>query len=217
VSDTAAATPGRAPSERALALTLLAAAGYLDAVAFLALSGIFVAFMSGNTTILGQSIAYGHWHTLAICAALIIGFFAGNILGNVITRWGGPRAHHIQSSATIAWVALGALLTVVVSPEIGLPVVAIGSGLINTALSRSTDVHVGLTYVTGTLVKAAHQLVYGIRTDDAWQWTTTVATWLVFACGAMAGGFGYRWIGVSSIWIAVVALVIAAFLPHRSD
>jgi uncharacterized membrane protein YoaK (UPF0700 family) len=96
-------------------------------------------------------------------------------------------------------------------------VVAIGSGLINTALSRSTDVHVGLTYVTGTLVKAAHQLVYGIRTDDAWQWTTTVATWLVFACGAMAGGFGYRWIGVSSIWIAVVALVIAAFLPHRSD
>ncbi|MGV9858203.1 YoaK family protein [Gordonia sp. NPDC003425] len=206
-----------ASSDRLLAFTLLAAAGFLDAIAFTVLGGSFVAFMSGNTTILGQSVGTGHWHPAALAGALIACFFLGNVLGNVITRWGGPRRHLVQTSTTAASAALGSLVATTASPTAGLILVAISGGMINTTLSRSSDIHVGLTYVTGTLVKAAQQLVYGIRTDTPWQWVGTLFAWLVFAGGATAGGIGYRTLGLSAMWIAVAGLVVAIALPRRPD
>ena len=40
---------------------MTAIAGWVDAQGFLALQGIFVSFMSGNTTLLGIALAPGNW------------------------------------------------------------------------------------------------------------------------------------------------------------
>jgi uncharacterized membrane protein YoaK (UPF0700 family) len=42
-----------------LACALSALAGYVDAIGFLHLGGLFVAFMSGNSTRMGVSLAEG--------------------------------------------------------------------------------------------------------------------------------------------------------------
>ena len=47
----------------ALACALSALAGYVDGIGFLHLGGLFVSFMSGNSTRLGVSLAEGHWRT----------------------------------------------------------------------------------------------------------------------------------------------------------
>ena len=45
----------------ALACTLSALAGYVDGIGFIHLGGLFVSFMSGNSTRLGVTLADGHY------------------------------------------------------------------------------------------------------------------------------------------------------------
>jgi uncharacterized membrane protein YoaK (UPF0700 family) len=49
----------------ALACALSAMAGYVDGIGFLHLGGLFVSFMSGNSTRLGVSLAEGNWSNAA--------------------------------------------------------------------------------------------------------------------------------------------------------
>src|ERR1700692_803351 len=48
-----------------LACALSALAGYVDAIGFLHLGGLFVAFMSGNSTRMGVSLGEGPWSRAA--------------------------------------------------------------------------------------------------------------------------------------------------------
>ena len=54
-----------------LACALSALAGYVDGIGFLHLGGLFVSFMSGNSTRMGVSLAVGHWSGAAEALGLI--------------------------------------------------------------------------------------------------------------------------------------------------
>src|ERR1019366_5919862 len=67
-----------------LACALSALAGYVDAIGFLHLGGLFVSFMSGNSTRMGVSLAEGQWSRLAealllAAAALCYEFGLSNV------------------------------------------------------------------------------------------------------------------------------------------
>lgn len=204
-------------SEVLLGAWLLALAGFVDAVAFVVLQGSFVAFMSGNTTILGTSTATGKWHLAGLSTLLIALFFGGNVAGAALVRYAG-RSAHLRLMLSIAAVILtGTLVATTVSPSTGLVVIAFAAGLISSALAAGSDVHVGLTYVTGTLVKAAHQLVAGIGSGRPWAWTGTLGFWVVFAGGAAVGGAAYSGLGTAALWIAAGMACVACLLPHHSD
>lgn len=209
-------TARRGRSEALLGAWLLAIAGFVDAVAFVVLQGSFVAFMSGNTTILASSTANGHWHPVGLSAALIVLFFGGNVAGAALVRYAGRAAHRLLMLSIAAVTMAGAVVANTMSPSVGLVVTAIAAGLINSALAAKTDVHVGLTYVTGTLVKAAHQLVEGIGSARPWAWSRTLGFWLVFACGALVGGAAFSKFGTASLWCAVSLAIVACVLPHRT-
>ncbi|MGX1857370.1 YoaK family protein [Dietzia sp. NPDC055340] len=204
-------------SEALLGAWLLAIAGFVDAVAFVVLQGSFVAFMSGNTTILGSSSANGHWHPASLSAVLIALFFAGNVGGAALVRYAGRAAHRLLMVSIAAVILVGTIVANTVSPMAGLVVTAIAAGLINSALAAKTDVHVGLTYVTGTLVKAAHQLVEGVGSDRPWAWSKTLGFWAVFAGGAVVGGAAFSKLGTAALWCAVGLALVACVLPHRTD
>src|SRR3984893_7186608 len=76
----------------ALACALSALAGYVDAIGFLHLGGLFVAFMSGNSTRMGVSLAEGQWLHAAKSLGLIALFVAGGggrrpvVLGRGVNR-----------------------------------------------------------------------------------------------------------------------------------
>src|SRR5690606_38104288 len=109
----------------------------------------------------------------------------------------------------------GTLVATMVSAPAGLVIIGVAAGLINSALAQQTNVHVGLTYVTGTLVKAAHQLIDGIGSDRPWAWTGPLGFWAVFAAGAAAGGLAYSGLGAPALWIATGMAGLACLLPHR--
>ena len=68
----------------ALACALSALAGYVDGVGFLQLGGLFVSFMSGNSTRMGVSLAEGQWSGAATLLGLIALFVAGAAAGSLI-------------------------------------------------------------------------------------------------------------------------------------
>src|SRR6202045_3544217 len=64
-----------------LACALSALAGYVDAIGFLQLGGLFVSFMSGNSTRLGVSLAQAKWSGAGRALGLIGLFVAGATAG----------------------------------------------------------------------------------------------------------------------------------------
>src|SRR5215468_3068311 len=68
----------------ALACALSALAGYVDGIGFLHLGGLFVSFMSGNSTRMGVSLAEAQWATAAQALGLIALFVAGAAAGSLI-------------------------------------------------------------------------------------------------------------------------------------
>ena len=67
-----------------LACALSALAGYVDAIGFLHLGGLYVSFMSGNSTRMGVNLAQGQWINAAeafgVIALFVIGAAAGSLM-----------------------------------------------------------------------------------------------------------------------------------------
>src|SRR5260370_39218911 len=83
----------------AVSCALSALAGYVDAVGFLHLGGLFVSFMSGNSTRMGVSLAEGHWQNAAKALGLIGLFVIGAAAGSLIVL---GRGAHRQSLVLLA-------------------------------------------------------------------------------------------------------------------
>src|SRR5271170_1725681 len=68
----------------ALACALSALAGYVDGIGYLHLGGLFVSFMSGNSTRLGVALADAHWghafEALGLIALFVLGAAAGSLV-----------------------------------------------------------------------------------------------------------------------------------------
>ena len=97
-----------AGADRMLAIGLAALAGYVDALGFLRIGGLFVAFMSGNSTQLAVELADGGgWRTMT--AGLLLAFVAGVMAATVVAERLGswaPPATILLTAALLAWAAL---------------------------------------------------------------------------------------------------------------
>src|ERR1700742_455922 len=74
-----------------LACALSALAGYIDGIGFIHLGGLFVSFMSGNSTRLGVSLAEANWSNAAEAIGLVALFVTGASCGSLIVL--GRGAH----------------------------------------------------------------------------------------------------------------------------
>jgi uncharacterized membrane protein YoaK (UPF0700 family) len=88
----AAFAPGGRPMERSrhardvslMALTL--AAGYLDAIGYLVLGGVFTANMTGNTVLLGLHLSQEQGAAVLRSVVALAGFGAGLLLGALVAE-----------------------------------------------------------------------------------------------------------------------------------
>ena len=113
-----------------LACALSALAGYVDGLGFLYLGGLFVSFMSGNSTRMGVDLARGHLDAAAEALGLIALFVVGAACGSLIVR--------IRSRYCQCWILLieGALLVAAALCHLyGVPMAAVCLASIST-LSR---------------------------------------------------------------------------------
>ena len=76
-----------------MAVLLAALAGYVDSLGFLQLGGLFVSFMSGNSTRMAVGVSMGDWRTVGVAAAILILFItSGAAFAEAL-----PRPGHIDS------------------------------------------------------------------------------------------------------------------------
>jgi len=184
---------------------LSAVAGWVDAVAFIILGGYFVSFMSGNTTRGAVDIASaGPWWTAVV---LVASFVAGVVVASIAQRLAGARA----GAAALAIVAALIAVATVGAGHLPLLVVAAclaaGMGAVNVAFARNQAVSVGITYMTGALVKAAQGAVGAAWGERGTGWWRYLVLWGAIAVGAIGGAFGYAALGLGALWVALAVVL----------
>jgi uncharacterized membrane protein YoaK (UPF0700 family) len=205
----------------ALACALSALAGYVDAVGFLHLGGLFVAFMSGNSTRMGVSLAQGQWGPAAEALGLIALFVVGAIGGSLIVLGKGT---HRQALLLLAEGLL--LAAAVLGNEIGLSrfavaAIVVAMGLENTFFQLGGGAGLGLTYITGALVKVGQLIAVALSGGARFGWVPNLLLWAALVAGTVAGAFAYLRINLGAIWFAAAfALALSAIVaaqPARID
>jgi uncharacterized membrane protein YoaK (UPF0700 family) len=199
-----------------LAICLSALAGYVDALGFLKLGGFFVSFMSGNSTRMSVGLAEGS-SDFAIAAGLIATFVLGVIFGSLIAHLAGTH----RRVAVLAFVALllaaGAALDIAGPVWAAVGAVVLAMGAENAVFQRDGEVTIGLTYMTGTLVKLGQRLANAIMGGPRFAWLPYLALWVGLISGAAVGAAVYPHLGFQALWfaagVAVVLCVWARFLP----
>ncbi|WP_203076253.1 DUF1275 family protein [Falsiroseomonas ponticola] len=161
-----------------LGLVLSAVAGFVDAVGWIAFGGVFVAFMSGNTTRLGVEAVRGDGVAAWQAAQPVLAFVAGAVAGAWARRAGGLAGLLAAEAALLAMAAA----MVAASGAAVLPL-ALAMGMQNLARQAAGPAQLGGTFITGTLVGLAQALAAGEWRGAGAQ----AAAWLALLAGILAG------------------------------
>lgn len=195
-------------TRRRLAIAAAALAGYVDAAGFLSADRYFVSFMSGNTTRLGVDLIAAP-RSAAVPALLVAGFVLGVFGGAVLAAKAGAQ----RKFAVLALVA-GLLGGAAFSPriELTLALLVLAMGALNNTFQRDGEVSVGLTYMTGALVRFGQGLAAKAMGTGNNGWEGWLMLWLGLALGAVAGAYAMiHWPGLA-LWLAALwALALALF------
>jgi uncharacterized membrane protein YoaK (UPF0700 family) len=194
-------------SLQALAICLSALAGYVDALGFLKLGGFFVSFMSGNSTRMSVGLTENN-SDFAIAAGLIGTFLIGVIFGSVIAHLGGRHRRVAVLAFVTALLAAGAALDATHHAWAAITAVVLAMGSENAAFQRDGEVTIGLTYMTGTLVKLGQRLTNAFMGGPRFAWLPYLALWCGLISGAALGAFVYPVLGFQALWFAAATAAI---------
>ncbi|WP_223881271.1 YoaK family protein [Nesterenkonia ebinurensis] len=211
-----------------LACGITASAGFVDGVGFIHLGGYFVSFMSGNSTRAGADLAEGDLLGWGKALGLVAAFVCGVILASLVTTKNSTTTP-VQGSSPLTpqlraiWLSVGILMLAAVCgtvPAAGLdtaelavaPLIAAAMGAVNSTFTRGGEVSVGLTYMTGALVKAGQLFAARLRGVPETRWLRYAALWLAIAAGSAAGAISYLAAGLVILWAAVALLACCAGL-----
>ncbi len=193
-------------SRRALmfAACLSAMAGYVDAIGFLQLGGYFVSFMSGNSTRLAVAAAQGE-ETQALLLAAIIGLFmSGAMLGTLAHRCAGRRNRATAVLCIVTLLLGGASVCDMAGlPTAGVLLLAVAMGAANATLQRG-DTLLGVTYMSGALVKIGQLLAEALLGGRKGAWLPYLLPWGGLVTGGISGALLFQRFGLHSIWLAVL-------------
>lgn len=201
------------PARQRLALGLAALAGLVDATGFVVAGGYFTSFMSGNTTRMGVELV--HSPALALAPlGLIAAFLAGVIGGAVVGRRFAGRHKRVLLGlvALLLSGGAGALAAGLPIPFLGLAAMAMG--LANNVFVRDGEVTVGVTYMTGALVRFGQGIAGRLAGESLPSTRGYGLLWSALALGAAGGGglclaspvaaAGAASLAASGLWLAAL-------------
>lgn len=189
-------------------------AGFVDAVGFLALGGFFVSFMSGNTTRAGVGFAT-QAHDGAVAIGLIVTFIAGVTLGSLFGHWAGRHRREAVLALVVLLLAGAIVLHAAHFAAVSFAMMALAMGVENALFEQDGEIQIGLTYMTGTLVKAGQHLAKALMGGARWDWLAYLSQWASLAAGALAGAVCYPRFGMNALWLPAALLTILAFANRR--
>ena len=194
-----------------VAALLSAIAGFVDAVGFMALGGFFVSFMSGNSTRLGVGLAEAV--PVARTAALLIGAF---VFGATCGALLGHAAKQRRMPVLLLLIALLLIAAIICGTEKHLLMaglcMAFAMGAENAIFERDGDVQIGLTYMTGALVKMSHRMALALRGGPAFDWLPYLLLWLGLMVGAIGGALAFGAFQLTALWIPAALCLLLGLL-----
>jgi uncharacterized membrane protein YoaK (UPF0700 family) len=203
----------------ALACALSALAGYVDGIGFLHLGGLFVSFMSGNSTRMGVSLAAGEWGAAADALGLVALFVIGAAGGSLIVLGRGVHRQPLVLLAEGLLLAAAALVHAFGLQTAAVAAIVLAMGLENAVFQIHGGAGLGLTYVTGALVKVGQLIATAVTGGDRFGWVPNLMLWAALVAGSLCGALGYHWINLGAIWFAAaLALALSAIVAltiHR--
>jgi uncharacterized membrane protein YoaK (UPF0700 family) len=195
---------------RLFACLLSGLAGFVDAIGFIQSGGFFVSFMSGNSTRLGVGIAESAMSAL-VAALIILCFLCGVIGGTLLgTRFEKRRAPAVLL-AIAGLLGIAALIDLHRPSGYAIALLAIAMGAENAVFERGGQVRIGVTYMTGSLVRVGNGIASVILGRDGNGWAGYLLLWLGFVGGAVLGALSYGSGNSATLWAASgSALMLAA-------
>lgn len=201
-------------SRRRLAIAAAALAGYVDAAGFLSANRYFVSFMSGNTTRLGVDLietpARAH-----VPALLILGFLFGVFGGALLAARAGSQRKFAVLALVAVLLAAAALANNLHRLEAEMALLVLAMGALNNTFQKDGEVSVGLTYMTGALVRFAQGLAARVMGTGGAGWEGWLMLWLGLALGAVAGAYALLTWPLIALWLVALWALILALAARR--
>ncbi len=206
-------------------MILPAAAGWLDAIAYLRVH-TFAANMTGNTVLLALNAASRHGGDAALGGVAIAAFIAGAFGG---AAYGAGRAARslvardllVVVSALLAGVAAIAILTPATSfvwRLVFIGVAALGMGLQQAATQRLHPTpSVSTTYMSGTVERIGSGLYDAVASRTWDRFTLNGAIWLVFLLAAFGAASAAGALTGATAIVPCVVTAIATAALWRGD
>jgi len=200
---------------RVLAMGYAVLAGAVDAIGFLKSGGLFVSFMTGNSTRLAVGLA--EISAIAAAAGALIALFVVGVVLNVLVSESIGALHR---KVTAALFVSTLLIAASAADSLGFYQLTIGSlclamGAANAIFRREGEVSIGVTYMTGTLVKLGHRLADSLRGAGDTSWLPYLLLWLSLVVGGVAGAVGFNAAEDASLWAVAFASLALAFAAWR--
>ena len=208
------------PPRFILGLLLTLIAGWVAAVGFLELGGVYVTFMSGNTLQVGLNSATGQWPIVTRAATATVSFLFGAVLAGIVFARSRFWAFPVGMVAEASCIAAGAWLLASRPTEtlgiIGL--LAFGMGVQNHLVSKSRIDNAGTTFVTGTLFRCGDALARRIATGEKpGLWIAYLTVSLAFVAGACAGAYAETALGRLALAPPAGCLLVLAIVALGAE
>ena len=99
---------------------------------------------------------------------------------------------------------------------------ALAMGAENTIFAEGGEVRLGLTYMTGALVKIGKGIASTLFREEPYLWAPHLLLWLGLVAGGALGAALYNQLGATALWFAAGAVALMApasltIFPRRED
>jgi len=213
------------------AYALAATGGCVDAVGFLALGGLFVSHMSGNSAAFGAYFGQGQFalglpHFMAV-PVFVLGLLFGNYF--VLHETSGRRCATLLFLEALLISSFLVAVFFIGEPAKGsgiyylvCPLLLFAMGMQNAVLRGLGHSTFATTYVTGVLDRFAQSVAKFFRHTDVRlrkeainDARVSICVWSAYALGAVAGSAGMFFVGTGILLVPVVLLLVFAWRVRK--
>ncbi|GJE25993.1 YoaK family protein [Methylobacterium organophilum] len=192
---------------------LTALAGFVDALGFIRLGGLYTSLMSGNTTQLAVAAGHSDAGAAVLPTLLIAVFLLGSVIGGALTalapaRWSSAAILLFEALALCAAFAAAEAATHIGIASLFL---ALAMGSQNAVLAQVQGFRAGTTFVTGALFAFGQKLALALAGQGPrFGWVGDCVVWLSLLLGAVAGTVAHRHLDITALAIPAVLTALLA-------
>lgn len=164
--------------------------GYLDVLGILAIGGVFLSFMSGNSTRLGIHLVNHEWMEVLRYVLVLITFVFGAFIGNLFCIGNHTQSIKRILELDILCLVFALMFQFTTYQSWSFPLISFAMGIQNKAQVEVNNATVGKGFMTGVLYGIGEALARFVRKETSWhEVSTLILTWFLFFLGAITSTY----------------------------